>query len=141
MPRSPETTNCDAVVGDSSDAFNQRIQAVFAPVGSTDGGNQPGAINAAPPLPDNYSGNVQQHLDNQPLAVSDAGFETGWASWLLCDDFNLDAVNSSLLQATAEESVQIPVWKMVGSTNVIVKSSLSVSSRESRQEFFLRPPS
>ncbi|KAK1144451.1 hypothetical protein N8T08_005322 [Aspergillus melleus] len=109
MPRSPDTTNCDARAGDPAYAFDRGIQAAFAPVGSTDCGNQLGAINAASPLPEDDSGNVLQHLDDQPLAISDAEFDTGWASWLLCDEFDLDAVNSSLLQATADGTQRLDI--------------------------------
>lgn len=40
--------------------------------------------------------NESLHLSDIP----DVELESGWISWLTCDKFDLDAVNSSLLQAT-----------------------------------------
>ncbi|KAI9035135.1 SDR family oxidoreductase [Aspergillus affinis] len=102
MPRSPGTTNHNAEAVDSSDVFESVIQAAFAPVVNTDSGNRLKTISTASPLPEDYSGNVQDQLDIQAPSLPDVELETGWDSWLLCDDFNLDAVNSSLLQVTAE---------------------------------------
>lgn len=63
-----------------------------------------GAIGTAPvSLQESVNGAIQGPLDvPQPFDLSKIDMESGWASWLLCDDFNLDAVNCSLLQATGE---------------------------------------
>ncbi|PLB53808.1 hypothetical protein P170DRAFT_504723 [Aspergillus steynii IBT 23096] len=89
-----------------NDTAAENLSDSFGPAEITDGGGNPlEAIVTAPHLlPDNVNEAFQDSVNTQDLHASDIEIETGWASWLLCDDFNLDSINSSLLQATAGEA-------------------------------------
>lgn len=77
--------------------------AFVAQEDTTNGGNAIGVIGTAVPPSENPNSNLQEQLDIQPFQTLEDGHEAGWASWLLCDDLNLDALNSSLLQVTTGE--------------------------------------
>lgn len=76
-------------------------------------GIEKGGTNTSPAL--DYSITSTQNLDSDfqvdeglhPTEISSAELESGWISWLMGDGFDLDAVNSSLLQATTGDFLTI----------------------------------
>ncbi|KAJ6096562.1 hypothetical protein N7486_007308 [Penicillium sp. IBT 16267x] len=101
---SPSTSNI-ATIRDPLNGATTSVERATVPVGND--------INASSAL--NFPISLSQHPDcdfqvNESLSLSDipsVELESGWISWLMGDEFDLDAVNSSLLQATTGDCLAV----------------------------------
>jgi hypothetical protein len=107
LPPPPPSSSVEGITatGTPSNILSEGVEMANVPVEGTDSsGTYAAPIASFPaPLPEKIGEGFQGQGSLDPLYMSDVELETGWTSWLMGDDFDLDAVNSSLLQATTGE--------------------------------------
>lgn len=101
---SPSTSNI-ATIRTPSNGTIERVGPATVPVGNDT--NVPSAFDFPISLPQDPGCDFQV---NESLNLSDipsVELESGWISWLMGDEFDLDDVNSSLLQATTGDLLAV----------------------------------